>query len=257
MEKILLKPTTDKPAKKSKVASVENDSVAARLPVRLGAVIFSFFENELYVLLVKDYPKLAESEWRIPSRLLHASEELQTTASGMLYELTNQKNSSTELLDVSVANSANNDQIMSVNYFSCVLMEEKNAFRLKQFDAKWQKLSRLAWLNFNEHNLINNARVHLQYNATIRPFCFDFLPEHFTIPQFQKVYETIFGATFDRRNFSKKLLSTGLLLDSGFKVDLVVTNKAKLYRLDREKYSREFCHLSNFIHSDIRKLSFL
>lgn len=127
-----------------------------------------------------------------------------------------------------MGNSADNDQIMSVNYFSCVMMEENSAFKLRQFDVKWHKLSRLAWLNFTEHNLVNNARTHLQYNATLRPFCFDFLPEYFTIPQFQKVYETIFGVTFDRRNFSKKLLSTGLLLDSGFKVDLVVTNKAKL-----------------------------
>lgn len=87
MEKVLSKSTKERFAKKSKTALVENDSVAARLPVKLGAVIFSFFESELYVLLVKDYPKLAESEWCIPSRLLHYSEELQTTAAGMLFEL--------------------------------------------------------------------------------------------------------------------------------------------------------------------------
>ncbi|MBE9463419.1 hypothetical protein ACFP1I_29070 [Dyadobacter subterraneus] len=257
MEKVLLKSVASKSAKKSQTVQIENDTAPVRLPVKLSAVIFSFFENELYVLLTKENPHLTEGAWTIPSRLLHYSEELDTTASGMLFELTNQKTSSTELLEVSVCNSTESDQIMSVSYFSCVRMEEKNAFKLKQSHVKWQKLARLAGLNFDGHNLINNARVHLQYNATLRPFCFDFLPEYFTIPQVQKVYETIFGVTFDRRNFSKKLLATGLLLDSGFKVDVVVTNKAKLYRLDKDKYTREFCQLSNFVHSNVRQLPFL
>lgn len=255
MEKILLKPAA--PRFTEKVKPVDNSSVAAKLPVKLGAVIFGFLENELYVLLVKNEPQLPEGEWSVPSRLLHRSEELHTTAAAMIFELTNQNISNTELLDVNVGTVSGSGQVLSVSYSSCVRMQEDNALKLRQYHAKWQKLTRLAWLNFNEHNLVNNARIHLQYNATLRPFCFDFLPEYFTIPQVQKVYETIFGAAFDRRNFSKKLLSTGLLLDSGYKVDLVVTNKAKLYKLDKEKYSREFCQLSNFVHSDLRRLPFL
>lgn len=254
MEKVLLKPGT---AGKQKLANVKSDPSIVRLPVKLSSVIFSFYENELYILLVKPDPQIPEGEWRIPSRLLHPSEELDETAANMLFELTNQKNSSTKLLDVSIGKSAGNEQLMAVRYFSCVRMEQGDTNKLKILNVKWHRITRLAWLNFNENDLVNNARIHLQYNATLPPFCFDFLPEYFTIPQFHKVYETIFGENFDRRNFSKKLLSTGLILDSGFKVDLVVTNKARLYRLDKEKYSREFCQLSNFIHSGARQSSFL
>ena len=34
-------------------------------------------------------------------------------------------------------------------------------------------------------------------------------PNGFTMPEIQKVYETILGVSFDRRNFRKKLLSLG------------------------------------------------
>ena len=39
-------------------------------------------------------------------------------------------------------------------------------------------------------------------------------PNGFTLPELQKVYETILEKTFDRRNFRKKLLGMGLIKDA-------------------------------------------
>lgn len=59
--------------------------------------------------------------------------------------------------------------------------------------------------------MVETAKRELRYKAALHPILFELLPEKFTIPQLQYLYEGIYGATFDKRNFSRKLLSTGLL----------------------------------------------
>ena len=91
------------------------------------------------------------------------------------------------------------------------------------------------------------ALDHLRYNAALHPIGFELLPEEFTIPQLQKLYEAIYDMQLDRRNFSRKILSTGLLIDTGWKNENSTTKKAVLYRLDKEKYQRKFYAFWNFI----------
>jgi len=43
------------------------------------------------------------------------------------------------------------------------------------------------------------------------PIGYNLLPAKFTMPQFQKLYETILDKKLDRRNFQRKILSYGIL----------------------------------------------
>jgi 8-oxo-dGTP diphosphatase len=90
--------------------------------------------------------------------------------------------------------------------------------------------------------MVNRAIEHLKYKAALHPIGFEFLPERFTIPQLQKLYEAIYNIPIDRRNFSRKLLSTGLLIDTGYKNSNSTTKKAALYKLDAVKYKENFTH---------------
>ena len=40
---------------------------------------------------------------------------------------------------------------------------------------------------------------------------FDLLDEEFTIPDLQRLYEIILGTKFDRRNFQRKIIASGIL----------------------------------------------
>ncbi len=54
------------------------------------------------------------------------------------------------------------------------------------------------------------------------------LPEKFTLPQqLQNLYEGIFGTLMDKRNFSRKVLSTGLLIKQKDKERLSSANAAR------------------------------
>ena len=94
----------------------------------------------------------------------------------------------------------------------------------------------------------------MKYNAALHPIGFELLPERFTIPQLQKLYEAIYNIPIDRRNFSRKLLSTGLLVDTGEKDSNGATKKAILYKLDQEKYKAKFHSFWNFMPDSMKKV---
>jgi 8-oxo-dGTP diphosphatase len=92
----------------------------------------------------------------------------------------------------------------------------------------------------------------LRYKAALHPIGFELLPERFTIPQLQKLYEAIYHMPIDRRNFSRKLLSTGLLIDTGLKNTYSATKKATLYQLDTQKYRDQFYSFWNFMPDSMK-----
>ena len=46
----------------------------------------------------------------------------------------------------------------------------------------------------------------------MNPILFELLPQKFTIPQLHELYEGIYDTKLDKRNFSRKVLSTKLLV---------------------------------------------
>ena len=68
------------------------------------------------------------------------------------------------------------------------------------------------------------------------PLVFEFLPLKFTIRQVQHLYETILCRELDKRNFRKKLMSTGLLIAlDEYEMD-VSHRAAQLFRFDKARY---------------------
>ena len=59
--------------------------------------------------------------------------------------------------------------------------------------------------------MVDKAMRRLRRKSLSQPIGFELLPEKFTIPQLQKLYEVIHQRELDKRNFRKKILSMGLL----------------------------------------------
>ena len=51
----------------------------------------------------------------------------------------------------------------------------------------------------------------LKRDIHFEPVGFDLLDEEFTIPDLQRLYEIILGTKFDRRNFQRKIIASGIL----------------------------------------------
>ncbi|MNI89677.1 hypothetical protein D3C73_1471080 [compost metagenome] len=60
--------------------------------------------------------------------------------------------------------------------------------------------------------MIAAAQYRLRMKAALYPILFELLPEKFTIPQIAALYEGVYNIELDKRNFSRKLLSSGLII---------------------------------------------
>lgn len=66
-------------------------------------------------------------------------------------------------------------------------------------------------LAFDHDKMFVLALKKLREIVFIEPIVFKLLPKEFTMTELQVLYEKILGVEFDRRNFSKKMKSTGIL----------------------------------------------
>lgn len=132
------------------------------------------------------------------------------------------------------------ERTVSVVFFALINIHDHDQEAVKAHHAHWIALRRKPALIFDHDKMVDVALEHLRYNAAQHPLGFELLPEKFSIPQLQKLYEAIYDTTLDRRNFSRKILSTGLLIDTGEKAANSMTKKASLFRLDKDRYQQKF-----------------
>lgn len=88
---------------------------------------------------------------------------------------------------------------------------------------------------YDHADIIRYARQRLEWKMEYTNVSQNILPARFSLSRLQEVYETVFGHPFDKRNFRKKLLATGMLRETD-ELDRESSNRpAKLYEFsDKE-----------------------
>ena len=84
--------------------------------------------------------------------------------------------------------------------------------------------------------MVDKALRKLRIRARTQPIGFELLPEKFTIPQLQRLYEAIYQMPFDKRNFRRKLLSMELLEKLDEKEKQTSKKGAWYYKFNQTKY---------------------
>jgi 8-oxo-dGTP diphosphatase len=69
------------------------------------------------------------------------------------------------------------------------------------------------------------------------PIGFELLPEVFTMPQLQELYESILEVKFDRRNFANKMLKLGILTEVGSRPKNAASRIPVNYSFNPENYT--------------------
>ena len=62
------------------------------------------------------------------------------------------------------------------------------------------------------------------------------MPEEFTIPELQKLYEAILGRAVDRGNFRQRILKSKILTKIGPSMEKTGSRPPILYKLDKKRY---------------------
>jgi len=80
------------------------------------------------------------------------------------------------------------------------------------------------------------ALARLKAKVRYQPIGFELLPVKFALSELQHLYEAILETPLDKRNFRKKILSTGLLVELDEIQQDVAHRAARLFRFDDRKY---------------------
>ena len=82
----------------------------------------------------------------------------------------------------------------------------------------------------------DTVQFRLRKKAATRPVGFNLLPEKFTLPQLQNLYEAIYQTQLDKRNFRKKLNAMDILEKLDEKDKKSSKRGAFYYMFNKEKY---------------------
>lgn len=127
-------------------------------------------------------------------------------------------------------------RIISIAYFALIKINASDLELVKTHGATWIPISAMPQLIFDHSAMVERALKKLQVRARTQPIGFELLPDKFTIPQLQGLYEAIYSKTLDKRNFRRKLLAMDLLEKLEEKEKESSRKGAWYYRFDANKY---------------------
>jgi ADP-ribose pyrophosphatase YjhB (NUDIX family) len=219
-----------------------------RILVAIDCIIFGFDGKDIKLLVIKRGFEPEKDKWSLMGGFLQPNETLDEAANTILKQLTGLEGVYMEQL-YTFSDTARDpeERTISVVYFALVDICKYETQITNQYHAEWFLLTKKPRLIFDHDDMVGLARKYLRYKAALHPILFELLPEKFTIPQLQNLYEGIYETIFDNRNFTRKLLSTGLILKQTVKDKSGSKKGAYYYKLDKRKYKIKQDSFINFV----------
>lgn len=125
-----------------------------------------------------------------------------------------------------------NMRMVSINYLGLINCNKVNVSKntINTKDAQWVSINLVPELAFSHNEILDNAIVKFKELVVQSDILKALLPKEFTMPELQKIYESIFNKNYDRRNFRKKIISLNIVEDTNKVVSNKTGKPAILYR---------------------------
>ena len=214
----------------------------------VDCIIFGFDGFNIKLLLIQRGFKPEKNKWSLMGGFVQQHESPEDAANRVLKQLTGLEGVYMEQLHTFGKPTRDPvERTVSIAYFALIDIHEYEKQISNEYHAEWFLLNEKPKLIFDHDEMVELAKEQLRYKAAFHPVLFELLPEKFTIPQLQSLYEGVYDTVFDNRNFSRKILSTGLLVKQKQKDRLNSKKGAFYYKLDKKKYKADFKSFLNFV----------
>lgn len=176
-------------------------------------VIYGFDGERLKILLVERGIEPCKGMWALPGGFMNINETIEETARRELYEETGLKDVyMTQFRVFSKVDRDPRERVVTVVFMALVRPSD---YRLVAGDdasnALWFDERFLPPLAFDHEEIIHEAHKYLEELLRLKPVAFELLNKTFSLGELQRVYEEINNTSYDRRNFQRKALQSGLL----------------------------------------------
>jgi len=198
--------------------------------ISLDCVVFGFHDNQLKVLLIR---RKFTQEWALPGGFVREDESIEIAATRVLQERTGldniflkqfkvfsepERSKRNPIVQDLVDSGANpdlewfNQRFISVGFYALVDFSKVEPTPDSISDlCDWKNLGEVDSLILDHNQILNKALETLRLQLNYQPLGYNLLPDRFTMPEIQRLYETILAKELDRRNFQRKMLSYGIL----------------------------------------------
>jgi ADP-ribose pyrophosphatase YjhB (NUDIX family) len=242
----------------NKKAVLEKGDKIYQPGISVDCVILGFHENELKLLLLK----IEESnQWALPGGFIKKNETIENAAYRVLQERTGVKDIFLQQFNVfgdpnrSDASIHQNryleygikipkdnwllQRFITIGFYALIDFSEVNLRDIVSDDtAEWIDMNKVSNLMMDHAAIVQKALVTLRTQLAYLPIGKNLLPKKFTMPELQKLYETILNEKLDRRNFQRKLLSFGILNRLNETKKGGAHKAAYLYTFNEKKYQK-------------------
>ena len=220
--------------------------------ISIDCVVFGFHEGQMKVLVLE---LKNGGEWYLPGGFVLKKEPIEMAANRILKERTGldeiflqqfhvfgDPERSKEHFDaykdmVPAKDNWFTNRFLTIGYYALVDFCETNP-AADQFSAlcSWCDLNELPELKLDHALILKTALDTLRLHLNYQPIGYNLMPKQFTMPELQKLYETILDKKLDRRNFQRLILGFGILKRSEQPRKGGAHKAPYLYSFDLENY---------------------
>lgn len=211
------------------------------IKIAVDAVVFGYEDDTLYLLLIKPKSNYWGNKWALPGGFVLNNESLTNAVQRELKEEANVEVNYLEQLYTFGDNIQRDPraQVISVAYFALVNPAQLTIKADTDADAAaWFEFDKIPELAYDHIEIIQKAHQRLQGKLSYQPIGFDLLADAFPFSDLENLYKTILGKKLDRRNFRKKMLSFGIIEETGEIQKGGGGRPAKLFRFNVPKYQQ-------------------
>jgi 8-oxo-dGTP diphosphatase len=210
-----------------------------RILVAVDCIIFGFDGNQLKALLIKRGFEPEKGKWSLMGGFVGRDESADEAAIRVLHQLTGMHDIYMEqLYCFSNVDRDLEGRVISIAYYALINIADYSEQLQLEHEARWFSLNTVPDLIFDHKEMLEKAKERLQQKVANHPIGFELLPGKFTLPQLQNLYEAIYESPLDKRNFTRKVLSLGILNKLDEKEKESSRKGAFYYVFDKAKYSK-------------------
>lgn len=223
------------------------------LLVALDCIIFGFDRKELKLLLIKRDFEPEKGKWSLMGGFLKKNESLDEAAGRILTNLTGLQNIYMEQLHA--FGEVERDPVertISLAYYALIDIHSHDKELVEKHSASWFLIDDLPDLIFDHKEMVDDALKRLRFKASHQPVGFELLPDKFTLPELQSLYEGIYDTQLDKRNFRRRILSMDVLTKTDEKQKKYSKKGAWLYKFDKKKYEKKITNGDNMVFKPIK-----
>ncbi|MFE3870552.1 NUDIX domain-containing protein [Flavobacterium sp. ZS1P70] len=215
----------------------------------VDCVVFGFHDVTLKVLVTRLKDK---DLWALPGGYVLKTENLMEAANRILYSRTgaeniylqefkvfSELNRSGGVFDEFPDTLWNKQRFLSVGFYALVDFHQVNLVMDDISDAcEWKSIEELPNFMMDHRSIFDKALITLRKQLNHKPIGYNLLPEKFTMPELQKLYEIILAKKLNRGNFYRKMLRYDILIKLDESRKGGAHKAPDLYQFDIEKYEK-------------------